>query len=1184
MQPRLSVVVPIYNVEEFLEECLESIARQDLGGGGGTVEGGGLEAVLVDDGSTDASTRIAREFATRDPRFVYVRQPNAGLSAARNTGVRHANPAAEYLTFVDSDDIVPQGAYARMIASLDASGSDFASGNVWRLTERGRSQAWQYQWLTASRTGTHISRDLALLADRVAWNKVFRRAFWDRHGFLFPEGRLYEDTPVMIPAHFLASSVDVLSDHVYYWRVREGSITRRRTDVKGVRDRIAACAHVSAFLGEHAPELKSTYDASCLRDDFVYFLEGLPMGGPEYRAAFLADTAEFLRTADPAILRKLPVDLRVKWHLVRERRTGELIELLDHERRGGKGAFDVRGSVLRYADHPGVDGIPRELTRLGRGELPAVARLGEATWDAYGRLRIRGYAYVRNLEATRPAESVKAGLLKSAHSRGRFRRVPTRTVPAPEATERSGQRLHCYDLSGFEMTFDPEQLKSGGKWRPGNWLLGVLVGGHRTIRRAAVRAQDGSRTQSLVRDLGDGVRLVLGFSKGRLVLRVQEYAARVDGHRGDGGDVVFLGTLTGAGAGARTGPRTGTGTGADPRTGAGALSGPVRPKALRLTHPGAGASFSYPVTVTDDRFEVRVRLADLEEVPPAEHHAPAQVERPHGDRWHAVLELADGTRTSLAAVLDLPPGRYASGPGRELCATADDRGGLVVELTRRPVADRVAWTADDTLAVEGSAAEASWPSAELVLRHSGRDDEVTVPVELSGGRFRAVVAPGGGALREGRWYVFLREAGHGGAGVPVRVLASTGAELPDHQMIQGREFVAARRFGDRLMIEAGSVLRPAERGAYRRHRLRTEHYPRERTKNLRDAVLYFDGDSPRAVHEELVRRGTDVEHLWVTRDQQTRVPAGARGVEEHGAEWYEALARCRRVVTAGHLPDFFERREGQTVVQTWNGTPLKRIGTDLTDTLYADHGHLDLLPRLAAQWNVLVSPNRFATPHLGRALTYEGEVLEAGSPRNDVLFADDRQKVTERVRRELGLAPDKRIVLYAPTYRDHLGFGAGRFRYDPALDLRAAEQVLGDDHVLLVRKHPLTSGRIAGARAPFVRDVTAHPRTAELLLVADVLITDYSSLMFDFAHTGRPMLFHAYDLAHYRDTVRGFYLDFENRAPGPLLASTGEVVDALRDLDTVAARHADAYAAFREAYCDLDDGRAAARVADRLMR
>ncbi|MEV8014786.1 CDP-glycerol glycerophosphotransferase family protein [Streptomyces sp. NPDC086554] len=1160
MQPRLSVVVPIYNVEEFLEECLESIAGQTMAD---------LEAVLVDDGSTDGSPRIAREFAAKDPRFVYVRQPNAGLSAARNTGVRHATPTADYLAFVDSDDIVPHDAYARMTASLDSTGSDFASGNVWRLNERGRQQAWQYKWLTEPRSRTHISRDLELLADRVAWNKVFRRAFWDRHGFTFPEGKLYEDTPVMIPAHFLAGSVDVLSDHVYYWRVREGSITRRRTDVKGVRDRIAACAHVSRFLAEHDPEMRRTYDVSCLRDDFVYFLEGLPMGGPEYRAAFVKDAAAFVRRADPSVIAGLPVALRVKWHLVREGRTEDLIDLLTFEQRNGS-AFQVRGVLRRSAAYPKSSGghirVPQELARLGRRELPVISRVNEASWGDDGLLRISGYAYVRNLEATRPGHSVKAAILKSAHSKGQFRKVATRTVAAPQATENSRQRLHCYDLSGFELTIDPEQLKTGGKWRPGNWLLGVVVAGHGSVRRAAVRPVDGAAAQSVVRELGEGLRLVLGFSKGRLVLRIQDYVARVDAHRADGDDVVLSGHLPSK----------------------------LRPTSLRLTHKHSSAEFDYPVTLTGDRFDVRVHTADLEGVAPTPHLAPKGVEPPNGDRWQANLVLPDGKLKSLAAMLGLPPGRYASRAGRELCASANDQGQLVVELTRQPIADRIAWAADGTLTIEGAVADASWGPAELVLRHSGRDEELTVPTERTPGRFRAVVSPGGGALREGRWYAFLRErdrerdatrgAPHAEDGMPVRLLAAVSAAFPLHRTIDRREFTVDRRFGDRLLVEAGSLLDRAERGAYRQHRLRTAHYPQQRTRPLRDAVLYFDGDSPRAVHEELVRRGTDVEHLWVTHDQQTRVPLGAKGVEEHSADWHEALARCRRIVTTDHLPDFFERRDGQTVVQTWNGAPLKRIGTDLIDTLYADHGHLDALPRLSRQWDVLVSPNRFSTPHLGRALAYEGEVLEAGSPRNDVLFADDRDKTAERVRHDLGIAPDKRIVLYAPTYRDHLACSPGRFRYEPALDLRAARDVLGDDHVLLVRKHPLTAGRLPGADAPFVRDVSSHPRTAELLLIADVLVTDYSSLMFDFAHTGRPMLFHAYDLEHYRDTVRGFYLDFETRAPGPLLASTGEVVDALRDLDAITARHAEAYAAFREAYCDLDDGRAAARVVERLMR
>ncbi|MCP3822164.1 CDP-glycerol glycerophosphotransferase family protein [Streptomyces sp. A3M-1-3] len=1222
MKPRLSVVVPVHNVEEYLRECLRSVAGRT---------GVAVEVVMVDDGSTDGSPRIAREFAERDPRFRYVRQENAGLSAARNTGVRHTTPGTPYLAFVDSDDVVAPDAYERMVASLDATGSDFATGNVWRLTEHGREQAWQYRWLTVTRERTHITRAPELLTDRVAWNKVFRRTFWDRHGFAFPEGRLYEDAPVMIPAHYLAESVDVLREHVYYWRVREGSITRRRTDVRGVRDRIRACEDVRGFLADRSLSSdrgagqRRAYELSCLKDDFVYFLEGLPAGSPEYRSAFLAGTTAFLARADPRIIDGLPVDLRIKWRLVRDRRLTELLDVLVFEQRNGRGVFAVRRDRLgrRSAAYPEAPAA-----RLRRGELPVVARLREARWADDGTLRLAGYAYIRNLGATAPHHSLKAGLLRGTGGGPLLRRVPTRTVYAPETTENSGQELHCYDLSGFEMTVDPKKLKAGA------WLVGVVVAGHGVVRRAAVRALDAASAQPLVRDTGEGRRLVLDFRDGRATVEVREYAARVEGHRLDVDAVELTGRLFGG----------------------------ARPVALRI-----GGASTYPVAVSCDgkRFSVRIARADLAGagVPqPPPHREPLEVVPPDGELRQAALELADGSPAEVAAAAEMAPGRYvlAGAAGRELCVTADAYGRLALELTRRPVVDRIAW--DDRLAavrIGGTVARGgrnAEPELELVLRHSATDDEVTAPVERHGGRFSTVFAPGGGALCEGSWYVFLRERegepgsgsgqgngqglggepdrarkpsrgpGHGGEfgtgqdpahgqfpgqgpgpgqglgaehgqgseagrragphgrGVPLRVLAGALDGLPLHRWDRGREFSVDRRAGDRLLITAGSLLPPSERGVYRQHALRSAHYPAQRALPLLHAVLYFDGDSPRAVHEELVRRGTGIEQLWVAHDQQTRVPPTATAVELHSTAWYEALARCRRIVAAGHLPEWFERRDGQTVVQTWPGTPLWRIGTDLAGTLYADHRHLGALPRLARQWDVLVSPSRFATPGLRRALAYGGEVLEAGSPGNDLLFAPGRRKRAERVRRELGIEGGKRVVLYAPTFRDHLAYAPGRHRFGPALDLAAAERALGRDHVLLVRRHPQVTGSVPGARAPFARDVSGHPRTGELLLAADVLVTDYSSLMFDFAHTGRPMLFHTYDLEHYRDTVRGFTLDFEARAPGPLLRDTGELIGALRDLEALSARHAGAYASFRTDFCDLDDGGAAARVADRLLR
>ena len=147
----------------------------------------------------------------------------------------------------------------------------------------------------------------------------------------------------------------------------------------------------------------------------------------------------------------------------------------------------------------------------------------------------------------------------------------------------------------------------------------------------------------------------------------------------------------------------------------------------------------------------------------------------------------------------------------------------------------------------------------------------------------------------------------------------------------------------------------------------------------------------------------------------------------------------------------------------------------------------------------------------------------------------------------------KKVVLYAPTWRDDQRTAAA-VQAGQRIDVEAARRELGEDHVLLFRKHPKVLDTMPGAGQGFVWDVTHYPDIADLYLIADVLITDYSSVLFDFAHSGRPMLFFTYDLEHYRDTLRGFYFDFTTRAPGPLIKTSEELVNAMRNIDTVEAR------------------------------
>jgi CDP-glycerol glycerophosphotransferase len=327
-------------------------------------------------------------------------------------------------------------------------------------------------------------------------------------------------------------------------------------------------------------------------------------------------------------------------------------------------------------------------------------------------------------------------------------------------------------------------------------------------------------------------------------------------------------------------------------------------------------------------------------------------------------------------------------------------------------------------------------------------------------------------------------------------------------------------------------------------------------------------DNPRAISEGLRLRDPAYEQFWTTDDA---------GSPYHTRRYLEALGRARYVVTNVNMPGYYRKKRGTTYVQTWHGTPLKRIGFDIErPTFPGSRSYLAGLAGDVAKWDVLVSPNRFSTEVFRRAFRYEGRIIETGYPRNDVLSSSGAGGIGETVRKHLGVPERASVVLYAPTWKDTESF-------ELELDLRQLTEELGSDWRLLLRAHIRVADTAGQQAAGHVINVSDYPDIRDLYLAADVLLTDYSSAMFDFAVTGKPMLFYTYDLAHYRDEVRGFCFDFEREAPGPLLVTTADVCEALQELDDVTRRYADPYAHFVERYCYLEDGRASERVIDAVF-
>ena len=348
---------------------------------------------------------------------------------------------------------------------------------------------------------------------------------------------------------------------------------------------------------------------------------------------------------------------------------------------------------------------------------------------------------------------------------------------------------------------------------------------------------------------------------------------------------------------------------------------------------------------------------------------------------------------------------------------------------------------------------------------------------------------------------------------------------------------------------------------------------------IQKGVVLFDsfngkviGDNPLDIFLELQKVRPDLEFYW-TVGPKTKAPKGATGVLFESKQWLDLLASAEYLVANTSLPWYFRKVSGQKYLQTWHGTPLKRLVHDIPSGSLTK-SYLDTMDREAAAWDFLITPNPFSTVVLPRAFGFKGEVLETGYPRNDRLkthSASDRQ----RIRNALGVTDSKTVlVLYAPTWRDYQRTATGNWQsvsyLEPGMELPQGIQIMFRGHT---NTHKSASSRATGASL----DVTDYPDVTELYIAADVLITDYSSVMFDFSVTGKPIIFLAPDIDRYR-AERGFYFDFEKQAPGPILNTAVEVLETLGKLPEIAKSYQSTYKHWQKTYNGLEDGGASKRV------
>ena len=355
-------------------------------------------------------------------------------------------------------------------------------------------------------------------------------------------------------------------------------------------------------------------------------------------------------------------------------------------------------------------------------------------------------------------------------------------------------------------------------------------------------------------------------------------------------------------------------------------------------------------------------------------------------------------------------------------------------------------------------------------------------------------------------------------------------------------------------------------------------------------------DSPKAIYEYMLnsKEYEDYEFVWFFNnpEEYKELEKNPRTkVYKYGSKkYFELYATSKYWITNSRVPDTILKKKNQIYVQCWHGTPLKKLGFDIeVQGGNAMNSLKDIRYKYqvdSKKYTYMVSPSKFCTEKYIsafnlKAVGKEDIVIEKGYPRNDFLL-NYTDKDVKKIKKELKVPENKKVILYAPTWRDNQHTSGVGYTYKTAVDFDKLKEELGDEYIILFRAHYFVANSFDFKKYKgFVYDVCNYDDINHLYVISDILITDYSSVFFDYSILKRPMLFYMYDLEEYQGTLRDFYFDI-NELPGPIIQEEKDLIKEIKKTEKF--KYDKKYKAFNDKYTYLDDGKASERVVKEIFK
>lgn len=1117
--PQLSVIVAAYNVEQYIEDVIDSIVTQSYPN---------IEVLVINDGSTDLTKEKAESLANVKSNVRVINRTNAGLSASRNIGVEISN--GQYIAFVDGDDLVPEGAYQSMMETILTTKSDMISGFVERLNERTGKRFGSPHFKKAIQgtfLKTNIRQHAELVYDSTAWNKIYKKSLFTDLKLKYPVGRLYEDIPVEMKAHLNAATVDVIGNLVYTWRIRSNgapSITQDRLDPKGLTDRLdmLKLARHEILIAENADNVLEAFDYKMLDQDLFVHIEALENRTISFILPYYQTFVDFLGDVDlVALLPKLPVAKQLMYRLFLG---GEFEAFSMFLNKDMKVKYRHVDSKLEIANKYVPEYI-KEAMILNVSDK-AKTTVSTMKWDrsehtAY----VAGNIDVSNVDvSTLPVENAQLKVLNL--STGNVLTLPVDVLRPSKKVK----------FLRYEFSVDVEEtlLRLGeGVWK---FILSVSVGNLYAEINVANPVRNGRKK---IRRLTKNNEFVHRYDRQwNLIFDFEN----VDVKQVKATKVNIPVTLAGI-----------------------SEQGPEFFKLALVIdnsdYVGIGKFFLGDST---QEFEL---ANDIDVV----YYALIP-------RWW----MQNKGRVDLKIKSDNPGLNFKINPVYPI-----EKYGFRVGKSGNAISIAAMSKTIEVYSIvsgpNGFDAEFSRvPEKLIAVTNTGVEVELPFKVNKKNVVSTSFTTRNGTSLLKANetWRVFEFSDGQKVPIISESAQSNIALEFKNYKVVANSDglgllYLKTSNPWNGVIEKHGKVRKYGTRLAYILMRL----LPLKKNLWVFDAYWASQFSSnEKAMYEYLQEYHPEMKSIWFLKDTSIPISGSGKKVREKSFAYYWALARAKYLVQNANFPQEYVKRRGQIEIETLHGTFMKTMGFDEPHFTTATRNVKTRFAERNLRWDYIVSPSKFMdfSPFVFRT---NARVIKSGFPRNDVLIQGNNVQNIEHLKVKLGIPADNEVVLYAPTFRNQGGF-------DFQLDIEKYLEKLGDHQTLVVRLHYFVAKEIDFSQyGNRIINASEYPVIEDLYLVSDVLVTDYSSVMFDFAVLNRPMVFFAYDLEWYLSPLnRGTYLEYEKILPGPIVKNSDDLINMLSDIKALKERYADNLEKFRDDFVTYGrEGDAAKTVVERIL-